>query len=201
MIDIDLPEVQSFAQQPRFYKDGGKDFVEISFLGTKDTLIKKVTPDIMAKFRDAWNAYCDGKPMEKRKGTPLTALPEINEQMAEEFVRRNLHTLEELAVLTDHQCQGLGHGLITLRRKAIAMVQQREFAERDKAHKAITAQNVKAAPVPDEIQEITELKGVVAAQGAAMAEQSKKIDLLVDVLTKLAEPKKKAKKNGAEFDS
>ena len=199
MIDIDLPEVQSFAQQPRFYKDGGKDFVEISFLGTKDTLIKKVTPDIMAKFRDAWNAYCDGKPMEKRKGTPLTALPEINEQMAEEFTRRNLHTLEELAVLTDHQCQGLGHGLITMRRKAIALVQQRDFAEKDRAHKAITSAVVK--PAPEESADISELKGIVAAQGAAMAEQSKKIDLLVDTLTKLSEPKKKAKKNGTEFYS
>lgn len=192
MIDIDLPEVQSFAQQPRFFKDGGKDYVEISFLGAKDTVVKKVTPDIMAKFRDEWNAYCDGKPLEKRKGTPLTVLPEISEQMADEFVRRNLHTLEELAVLSDHQCQGLGHGLITLRRKAIALVQQRQFAEKDRAHKAITSAVVK--PAPEENNDITELKSIVAEQG-------KKIDVLIDALTKLAEPKKKAKKNGTEFDS
>lgn len=196
MIDIDLPEVQSFAQQPRFYKDSGKDFVEISFLGTKDTLIKRVTPDIMAKFRDQWNAYCDGRPMETRKGTPLTALPEITEQMADDFIHRNLHTLEELAVLTDHQCQGLGHGLITLRKKAIALVQQREFSERDKAHKAITAAVVKSAP--EEIHELTELKTIVSEQG-------KKLDLLVDALGKLMQPPKrgrpKKEANGAELDS
>lgn len=178
MIDIDLPEVKSFQQQPRFFKKDGKDFVEISFLGTKDTLVKKVTPDIMAKFQAEWNAYCDGRPLERRKGTPLTELPEITEQMAEDFVRRNLHTLEELAVLNDHQCQALGHGLITLRKKALALVQQRQFAERDKAHKAITAQTAAVAVQPDS-KEVDDLKAIVAEQG-------KKIDQLVDVLSQFA---------------
>jgi hypothetical protein len=41
---IDIPEVQAFKQSARFYKDNGRDMVELSFIGSKDTLINKVTP-------------------------------------------------------------------------------------------------------------------------------------------------------------
>lgn len=201
MIDIDLPEVQSFAQQPRFFKEGTKDFVEISFLGSKDTLVKRVTPELMARFRAEWDAYCDGRPMEKRKGTPLTDLPEIKEQMAEEFVRRNLHTLEELAVLNDHQCQALGHGMITLRKKAQALVAMRAMQERDHNHKIISESVAAVKPDPVADKELSELKQVVA-------EQAKKIDALVDVMTKLAEqnaPRKPGRPrktdDGSQFNS
>lgn len=188
---IDIPEVQSFEQQPRFYREDNKDFVEISFLGAKDTVIKKVTPELMAKFRDEWNAYCDGRPMEPRKGTPLTVFPEISEERNAEFIRRNLHTVEELAQLNDHQCQGLGHGLIALRKKAQNYILQKQAEEHTRNQKRISTESAKVGPAPEENNEIDELKSVVADQG-------KKIDALLEAISSLVtQPKKREKKNGA----
>ncbi len=198
-MDIDLPEVQSFAQQPRFYKDGNKDYVEISFIGTKDTIVKKVTPELMQKFRAEWDAYCDGRPMEKRPGTPLTELPEINEQVAQGLIARNLHNLEELSVLNDHQCQGLGHGMITLRKKAQALIMLRQSQKKTHNQKIISEMTAAAVPSPEAEKELSDLR-------QAVADQAKKIDLLVDALSKMAEqnaPRKKRKKDadGSQLDS
>ena len=187
MSDVNLlPDlVQSFAAKPRFYKDGNKDLVEISLIGAKDTTVKRVTPDIMARFRDEWNAYCDGKPMEPRKGTPLTTLPEINQDLADTLIARNLHTLEELAVLNDHQCQGLGHGLITMRKKAQAVIMMKQAEAAQRSHKHISDEMAKVgeAPVVDNSAEIGELKDIVRAQGAQLS-------ALTELLTKMVEPRK-----------
>jgi hypothetical protein len=93
-MDIDLPEVQSFAQVPRFFNKNGVEYIEIGFIGNKDTVVHKVTPEHMTRFRAAWDAYCDGKPMAKRAGTPLTDIAEINPELAEAFIRSNVHNLE-----------------------------------------------------------------------------------------------------------
>src|SRR5512139_3308169 len=200
MMEIDLPEVQSFAQKPRFYKDGNRDLVEISLIGSPDTIVQRVTPEHMARFREEWNAYCDGRPMEQRKGTPLTTLPEITEEMAKSFVERNLHTLEELAVLNDHQCQGLGHGLLTLRKKAQHLVMSRQMAEKEQGYNRISSQMAKAASASEQEAnaEVNELKDIVKEQGKQLA-------ALTELLTKMAEPRKPGRPrkdaNGAKLSS
>jgi hypothetical protein len=118
MQEIDLPEVQKFQQRARFFKDGDGDFVEISYVGSKDTNVLKVTPQLMAQYRSEWTAYCDGSPLKIRPGTPLTALHGLDQVMADKYIAQNVHTVEELAVLNDMQCQSLGHGTLTFRKQA-----------------------------------------------------------------------------------
>lgn len=196
-MDYEIPEVLSYQHQPRFFNDKGKHFVEISTIGAKDTVVHKVTPEIMARFRDEWNAYCDGRPIERRAGTPLTVLKEISQDAADDYQKKNLHTLEELAVLSDHQCQGLGHGLITLRKKAQQIVMQRKAAEQTKVQDKINAESTKSAPAPDNAGEIAELK-------SAVEEQGKQIAALIAALTPkqpAKQPAKKGKKDGAVIGS
>lgn len=136
--NITLPEVQSFAQKARFFREGGTNFVEISFLGSKDTCVEKVSPKHMAQFSEAWAAYCDGRPMERRKGTPLTDVGMRPEQ-AEAYIARNLHTLEELAALQDLQCQQLGHGTLTHREAARKLLAHRQAQQAVQERDAVSA--------------------------------------------------------------
>jgi hypothetical protein len=103
MQDITLPEVAALQQRARFFKDGSIDKVEISAVGSKDTIIKKVGPEEMAKFKPEWDAYCDGIPLTRRPGTPLTDILGVTQDRADAYIARNVHTAEELAVLTDGQ--------------------------------------------------------------------------------------------------
>lgn len=136
-MDIALAEVASFQQSARFFKEDGADFVEVSFVGSKDSLIKKVSPEHMAKFKDAWDAYCDGRELEQRKGTPLTDAPMI-ETVAKSYVQRNVHTLEELAMLSDAQCQALGHGTLTYRESARKLLAVRTDERRQDQMNAVS---------------------------------------------------------------
>jgi hypothetical protein len=191
-MDVEIDMVQKLSTQARFFRHKEKDYVEISFIGNPDTVVRKVTPDVMAQYRDQWNAYCDGVPLKQRKGTPLTDLKEISEERAAEFIRRNVHTLDELSVLNDAQCQGLGHGTIMLRKAAQALIAQRAFQEKNAAQKKISEV---VAPVKDHHPEMQALKDIVA-------EQASKIDKLADLVLKLAEdkPAGKKKKNGAKLN-
>lgn len=187
VIDFTLPEVQAFDQRPRFYEDEKTKrlMVEISYIGTKETNIKKVTPEIMAKFPSEWAAYCDGKPMAMREGTPLTDLPGIDEQMAKVMIDRNVHNLEELAVLSDAQCQGLGHGYMTRRKEARELVTHRRMDARTKTQDRIAAESAKTARVED------------SATLVAISDLGTKIDALVNALAVLApKPRGRPKKNG-----
>ncbi len=174
---ITLPEVTAFAQKGRFFRQGDADFIEISFVGSKDTVVRKVKPEHMALFREEWNAFCDGRPAERRQGTPLTDVGMPSER-AEEFVYRNVHTLEELAMLSDAQCQGLGHGTLTYRENGRKLLQaralQRAARDRDAVSEgAATLTSAVEAKVEQSTGEIAELKAQVSdltkAVGALLA--------------------------------
>lgn len=137
LTDITLPEVKVYTQSAKFFRRGEHDFVEISFIGAKDTLVEKVSPSHMAQFRNEWDAYCDGRPLMRRQGMPLTDLPGLDDERAEHYVARNVHTLEELAALSDAQCQGIGHGTITDRQGARRLVLQRQVEMRDRMQRAV----------------------------------------------------------------
>jgi hypothetical protein len=179
-MDIDLPEVQSFAQVPRFFNKNGVEYIEIGFIGNKDTVVHKVTPEHMTRFRAAWDAYCDGKPMAKRAGTPLTDIAEINPELAEAFIRSNVHNLEEVCVLTDHHCQALGHGVLTIRKKAIQYIAVKQSQDKQSAKDMVAKMSATVRSNDEAVSEIAELKG-------ALAEQAKKIDTLTEALLKMAE--------------
>jgi hypothetical protein len=148
LTDITLPEVKVYTQSAKFFRRGEHDFVEISFVGAKDTLVEKVTPSHMAQFRDEWDAYCDGRPLSRRQGIPLTELPGLDKERAEHYIARNVHTLEELAALSDAQCQNVGHGTITDRQGARKLVLQRQLAVRDRMQRAVQEASAAIGPRP-----------------------------------------------------
>lgn len=149
-MNIDLPEVAAMPQSARFFRDGERDFVEISFVGSKDTNIHKVTPQHMAQFREAWDSYCDGTPMKQRAGTPLTDLPGVDEQRAQHYIGRNVHNAEEVAVLSDAQCQALGHGTLTLRKNAQDLIAVRALKARETSRDKIVKESASIGAVPAE---------------------------------------------------
>jgi hypothetical protein len=173
LTDITLPEVKVYAQSAKFFRRGEQDFVEISFVGAKDTLVEKVTPSHMAQFRNEWDAYCDGRPIERRQGIPLTDLSGLDAARADSYIARNVHTAEELAALSDAQCQGIGHGAITDRQAARKLVLQRQREMRDRMQRAVHEASAAIGPRPVEQHapnadleavktEIAELKQAVA---------------------------------------
>lgn len=178
--NIDLPEVNALTQHAKFYREGERDFVEISFTGVKDTVIQKVVPAHMAQFPEAWASYCDGTPMKQRMGTPLTDIEGVDTSRAELYISRNVHNAEELAALHDGQCQALGHGTLTLRKAARELIELRKLKEQERSRDLITKVSASIGAVPAEKyasasdlnavkQSIGELSGNVAALVAMMA--------------------------------
>lgn len=148
--NIDLPEVLALQQHARFYREGERDFVEISFTGVKDTVIQKVQPEHMARFPEAWAAHCDGTPMKQRTGTPLTDIPGVDQQRAEHYISRNVHNVEELAVLHDGQCQALGHGTLTLRKAAQELLTVRRMKQVEASRSSVMQASAGIGAVPAE---------------------------------------------------
>lgn len=173
MDTITLPEVTPRLQSAKFIRRGNQTLIEISMVGSKDTNVEKVRPDHMARFKSEWDAFCDGRPPERRPGTPLTELSSIDDAKAEHYIFRNVHSLEELAALDDGQCQSLGHGTLTDRQAARALVARKQAEQRDAMHKKAVEATAKIGPVPAEKyagnSEVEALKSDVAEMKTAMA--------------------------------
>jgi hypothetical protein len=166
LLDVIIPEVSALQQTARFFKEENRDFVEISFVGEKDTVIRKVQPEHMAKFRDAWNAFCDGQPVKQRQGTSLIDIPGLSDQLAQKYISANVHTAEEIAALSDMQCQTLGHGTLTFRTTARNMLDMRrqQKMEEDTRRISKAAESVQSLPAEMEAkyaskEDVEEIKG------------------------------------------
>lgn len=185
--DITLPEVRVYNKSAKFFRRGDGDYIEISFIGAKDTFVEKVQPSHMAEFRNEWNAYCDGRPVERREGIALTELSGLDSARAENYIARNVHTLEELAALSDAQCQGIGHGALTDRQGARRLITQRQIESREKMQRAVNEANATVGPRPvesyaqsaavesikDEIAELKQSIGHLAGLVASREPKSK----------------------------
>lgn len=173
-MDITIPEVRVYTQTAKFFRRGDQDYVEISFVGAKDTLVEKVKPAHMAQFRSEWDAYCDGRPMRRREGTALIELPGLDEDRAAIYVARNVHTIEELAALSDAQCQGIGHGALTDRQGARKLVMKRQLEAREQTQRAVYEASATLGTRPSEIcaptAEIESVKGEIAELKQGIAE-------------------------------
>ncbi len=158
-MDFTLPEVAVLHQKARFFKDEGVDFIEISYVGSKDTMIHRVQPKHMAQYREEWNAFCDGSPIKPRPGTPLTDLPSIRELRVPHYVNQNIHNLEELAALSDGQCQALGHGTLTDREATRKLLEQRMAEQNTKIRDFVMKEQATIGPRPaDKYAGISDLK-------------------------------------------
>jgi hypothetical protein len=191
-MEIDIPEVARMHQNARFYRDGERDYVEISYVGSKDTMIHRVKPEHMAMFRAEWNAYCDGIPVKKREGTPLVDVPNMPDAVAEKYIGMNIHNAEELAALSDGQCQALGHGALTLRNSARAVLQRRKASDLEAASRKISQAAASAGSLSD-----AEAQAALDAKYASKADVDEIKGMLAQLLTqgekrKPGRPKKEA---------
>jgi hypothetical protein len=148
-VDVVLPEVKEVHQNARFYRENDRDYVAISFVGEKDTVIRRVAPEHMARFRDEWNAYCDGIPLKVRDGTALTEI--MPGDLSQKYISQNVHTVEELAALSDAQCQALGHGTLTFRKTARALVESNKAAQVEAATRRISDAAASVKSMPEEV--------------------------------------------------
>lgn len=188
-LDITLSDgtpVVGQTQRARFFKEGSRDLIEISFVGTKDTVVHKVSPAHMAQFRAEWDAYCDGRPLEKRAGTSLLECG-MSQQLADEYIHKNVHNLEELAVLSDAQCQQLGHGTLTLREKTRAMLHARSMRQQTERRDTIGKEFAKVGSTPAAPADNTEVLEAINKLGEG-------IGALVQLMTAQAQRGKPGRK-------
>ena len=165
-MNVDIPEVQSHTLVPRFYRENNIDYVEISAIGSKDTVKKKVTPALMAQFPAYWTAHCEGLPPLPRKGTALTEL--MSEQFAKKYFDANVQTLEEIAFLSDSQCDALGQGTVTLRNNAKQHLAKAEAARRSNVQDQIM--KASAAPMPVASEGMAEVTMAIGTLNSKMDE-------------------------------
>jgi hypothetical protein len=192
-MDLSIAEVTGFQQAARFFKEENADFVEVSFVGSKDSLIKKVTPEHMAKFKDAWDAYCDGRELEQRKGTPLTDAPMID-TVAKSYVQRNVHTLEELAMLSDAQCQALGHGTLTYREAARKLLSARLETQKQDQMNAVSKASATLGKEAVATVETKEIMSAIGELSAATQQTNESLAMLIQLMTAQATKGKPGRK-------
>lgn len=176
VMDFTLPEVATLHQKARFFMRDGRNFVEISFPPSKDSVVKKVQPIHMAQFREEWNSFCDGTPMKQRKGTPLTDISTIKELRVDHYISNNIHNLEELASLSDAQCQSLGHGALTEREATRKLLTQRTVEQNTKIRDFVMKEQATVGPRPDETY----------ASASDLTAVNEKIDSTVQAVTALS---------------
>lgn len=133
-----------------------RDWIRIAPPGDPTTMIEReVREDDKLRFRNIWERYKAGQEMAP-DGTPIESWPRITRAQAEELKHLKCRTVEQLAAMSDTQCQRAGAGVMSLRREAQAYL---ESARDTAAAQKFAAENERLR------QEIEDLK----AQFAEMA--------------------------------
>ncbi len=142
-------EVASDAAGHPVYID--KPFVRIMVPGDPNTVIDTVAnKGYQDRFPDEWRAFQQNDE-QVLQGWPLKEWPVINPSQVKNLEFLNVRTVEQLAGLTDAQCQKVGMGTDSLRAKAKAAV----AAAQDGA--AISAQAAENKHLRDEMQSMREM--------------------------------------------
>lgn len=105
-----------------FFKSEGRDMVEITVIGDKNSFITKVDESHKQRFPLEWEAFESGDGKVDYGGTPLTDLEGIDAAFAASLALKGIHNAEGLAGLSDAAAKALGMGIVTLRKKAQALV-------------------------------------------------------------------------------
>lgn len=117
-------------QRPQFFFDPARncEMVEItSITDTKSTVIKKVTPDVVAQFQREWDAYKAGKPADDIGGTPLSDVPGLERNAIMMLSLKGIRNAEELAGLTDSMAQQIGMGVLQFARTARLLINSKKL--------------------------------------------------------------------------
>lgn len=95
------------------------EMVGINVPGSKDEVVKKVNDEIKGKYGPQY-AHWKRTQEQPVDGTPLSMVPWLNLAQVKEMQAINIHTLEQLASLSDTAVQKIGMGGVDLRKKALA---------------------------------------------------------------------------------
>jgi hypothetical protein len=94
------------------------DYIEIRQPGNKHTSIDRpIRPGDQFRFPKHWAAYQNSLSQDEVAGTPLNELTTITRSEVEEMKHFNVHTVEQLSVLSD-EIANRGMGLQMLKQKA-----------------------------------------------------------------------------------
>lgn len=101
-----------------------RDYILIVSPGqTKTEIHREATDDDKKEYRSEWSAYQEGKE-QRASGTPIEMLPGLPVGMADGLKAKYIHTIEQLANLSDTAKQNLGMGANDLCLKAKAYLQK-----------------------------------------------------------------------------
>lgn len=139
----------------KFFKDDARDMVEISIIGDPNTLIRRVTPEDVARFTPEWDAYQAGETEVQIVGTPLTDVPGIDKGAALALKLKGVRTAEELAALDEAASKGLGMGVFTFSKSAQLLLKARQYD----ALEADTAPRRGPGRPPKQAEPVAQLEG------------------------------------------
>lgn len=99
-----------------------RDYIRITTPGDSTSVqVREVRADDKERFARAWRRYQEGQEIAP-DGTPLEQWPRMSRAQAEELKHFKCFTVEQLASLSDAQCQRLGPNMMSLRREANAFL-------------------------------------------------------------------------------
>jgi hypothetical protein len=139
-----------------FFKDvdGQRDKVEIKIVGDPNSIIKKVTPEVVAQFPQEWEAYQKRQvhhPEPEVDGTSLLEVPGVDRNAAASLKMHGVRTAEELAALDEAQARALGLGGLTFWKAAKNLIKLHRLEKMEALLNA--APTAKAEPVETEPSE------------------------------------------------
>lgn len=85
------------------------DYVKVATPGEHDEIDREATPADKRRYAKQWAAYESGR-QNLVEGTPLAVLFPSNEEIVEGLKHHKIHTVEQLASLSDHGAQNLPMG-------------------------------------------------------------------------------------------
>lgn len=105
------------------------DYVKVSTPGEHDEIDREATPSDKKLFEVQYRAYLEGK-ADIPTGTLLTVLFPNNPEIVDGMKDMKLHTVEQLASMSDHQIQNLPLGGLEWRAKAMRFLEVTKDAGR-----------------------------------------------------------------------
>ncbi len=137
-----------------------REHIRIVIPGDKDNVVmRQATRQDKEKYPDAWKRYQE-KDKETRVGTPLEEWQPISKSQVKEAKYMEIHTVEQLAAVSDGNLQKLGPGWVSLRSNAQVWVSN----QRDGAA---------AAQVASQLEQANSLIAQLQERMAAMEAQPK----------------------------
>lgn len=115
----------------RFWKDDDtkKVWCEERVAVSGDTVSMKAGPEHIQKWPAEYEAFMKGMDEVDVGGTPLTDVPGISKQIAQQYRLKGIRNAEELSAVSDGICSQLGLGALSARKAAQNLLAASEAAQ------------------------------------------------------------------------